>query len=50
MGDADQLLAIEDALATFAAEQIVLVDPDGDLEREARERFDRPIVTVSAAG
>lgn len=50
VGDADQLLAIEDALTTFAAERIVLVDPDGDLEREARERFDPPVIAVSAAG
>jgi hypothetical protein len=47
VGDADQLLAIEDALATFAAERIVLVDPDGDLEDEARERFALPVVTVT---
>jgi hypothetical protein len=50
VGDADQLLAIEDALATFAAERIVLVDPDGDLEGEARERFAQPVVAISASG
>jgi hypothetical protein len=47
VGDADQLLAIEDALATFSAERIVLVDPDGDLAREAEEKFDLPVVAVS---
>jgi hypothetical protein len=46
VGDADQLLAIEDALATFEADQIVLIDPDGDLLREAQERFDRPVIAV----
>lgn len=52
VGDADPLLAIEDALVTFdAAEIIISTWPEGDsnwLERgligKARGRFDRPIV------
>jgi hypothetical protein len=48
VGDANQLLAIEDALATFAAERIVLVDPDDDLSREADEKFALPVVAISA--
>jgi len=48
VGDADQLLAIEDALASFDADRIVLVDPDGDLQREAREKFAVPVVAVEA--
>jgi hypothetical protein len=43
VGDADQLLAIEDALATFEADRIVLVDPDEDLLSEAQKRFDLPV-------
>jgi hypothetical protein len=48
VGDADQLLAIEDALATFEADRIVLVDPDEELERRARERFQIPVEVLSA--
>jgi hypothetical protein len=43
VGDADQLLAIEDALATFAADRIVLVSPEDGLADEARERFEIPV-------
>jgi hypothetical protein len=43
VGDADQLLAIEDALATFAADRIVLVSPDDGLADEARKRFEIPV-------
>jgi uncharacterized LabA/DUF88 family protein len=43
VGDADQLLAIEDALATFEADRIVLVSPDEDLLSEAQKRFDLPV-------
>lgn len=43
-GDADQLLAIADALAGFDADQIVLVDPDDeDLAEAARHRFELPV-------
>jgi hypothetical protein len=49
VGDADQLLAIGDALAEFEAEQIVLVDPDDDeLAGAARERFGLPVTELSA--
>ena len=49
VGDADQLLAIEDALATFEADRIILVDPDEDLLTEARERFELPVIEIGAA-
>jgi hypothetical protein len=49
VGDADQLLAIADALADFEAEQIVLVDPDDEgLAAAARERFGLPVTELSA--
>lgn len=49
VGDADQLLAIGDALAEFEAEQIVLVDPDDEsLADAARERFGLPVTELSA--
>ena len=49
VGDADQLLAIADALAVFEAEHIVLVDPDDEgLAAAARERFVLPVTELSA--
>jgi hypothetical protein len=49
VGDADQLLAIGDALAEFEAEHIVLVDPDDEeLAAAARERFGLPVTELSA--
>jgi hypothetical protein len=49
VGDADQLLAIADALAEFEAERIVLVDPDDEgLAAAARERFGLPVTELSA--
>jgi hypothetical protein len=46
-GDADQMLAIQDALAEFEAEHIVLVDPDDDeLATGARERFGLPVTVL----
>jgi hypothetical protein len=48
VGDADQLLAIEDALATFEADRIILVGPDEDLLTEARERFELPVMELGA--
>jgi hypothetical protein len=49
VGDADQLLAIGDALAEFEAEQIVLVDPDDEeLAGAARKRFGLPVTQLSA--
>jgi hypothetical protein len=48
VGDADQLLAIGDALAEFEAEQIVLVDPlDDELAAAARERFGLPVTELA---
>lgn len=51
VGDSDPLQAIEDALATFDADRIVLVEHEGegdyreddDLAAQARERFGRPV-------
>jgi hypothetical protein len=49
VGDADQLLALADALAEFEAERIVLVDPDDEgLAAAARERFGLPVTELSA--
>jgi hypothetical protein len=49
VGDADQLLAIGDALAVFEADHIVLVDPDDEeLAAAARDRFGLPVTEVSA--
>ena len=49
VGDADQLLAIGDALAEFEAEHIVLVDPDDEeLAAAARGRFGLPVTELSA--
>jgi hypothetical protein len=49
VGDADQLLAIGDALAEFEADHIVLVDPDDeDLAAAAREKFGLPVTELSA--
>jgi hypothetical protein len=49
VGDADQLLAIGDALAEFEADRIVLVDPDDEeLAATARQRFGLPVSEISA--
>jgi hypothetical protein len=49
VGDADQLLAIGDALAGFEAEHVVLVDPDDEeLAGAVRERYDLPVTELSA--
>src|ERR1700709_639683 len=49
VGDADQLLAIGDALAEFEAEQVVLVDPDDEgLAAAVRERYGLPVTELSA--
>jgi hypothetical protein len=49
VGDADQLLAIGDALAEFEAEHVVLVDPDDDgLAAAVRERYGLPVTELSA--
>jgi hypothetical protein len=52
LGDSEPLQAIQDALATFPADRIVLVEhpvgerdyrEDGDLPAQARERFGLPV-------
>jgi nucleotide-binding universal stress UspA family protein len=52
VGDSEPLVAIEDALRTFAADRIVLIGhernaadyrEDADLPREVRERFGLPV-------
>jgi hypothetical protein len=49
IGDADQLLAIGDALAEFEADHIVLVDPDDEeLAASAREKFGLPVTEIAA--
>jgi hypothetical protein len=49
VGDADQLLAIGDALAEFEAEHVVLVDPDDEeLAAAVRERYGLPVTELSA--
>jgi hypothetical protein len=49
VGDADQLLAIGDALAEFEADHVVLVDPDDeDLAGAVRERYGLPVTELAA--
>jgi hypothetical protein len=49
VGDADQLLAIGDALAEFEADRVVLVDPDDEgLAAAVRERYGLPVTEVTA--
>ncbi|HTT94007.1 MAG TPA: hypothetical protein VMF55_05005 [Solirubrobacterales bacterium] len=49
VGDADQLLAIGDALAEFEAERVVLVDADDEeLAGAVRERYGLPVTELSA--
>lgn len=55
VGESDPLVAIQDALATFAAEQIVIFTHAGDEKRyrekdvvaQARERFSVPVVAAT---
>jgi hypothetical protein len=44
-GDSEGIVAIEDALATFQADRIVVVD-DPEVAEQARERFDVPVVAL----
>jgi hypothetical protein len=46
-GDSEGLLAIQDALATFPADRVVVVD-DPEVADEAAERLDVPVVAVAA--
>jgi hypothetical protein len=49
VGDADQLLAIGDALAEFEAERVVLVDADDEeLAAAVRDRYGLPVTELSA--
>ena len=58
VGDADPLIAIEDALAIFPADQLIIsTHPEGrsnwlerNVVRRARERFDVPTAHVVVAG
>ena len=42
-GESDPLLAIQDALQTFPADEIVLFTGDEKLVDDARDRFDLPV-------
>jgi glycine/D-amino acid oxidase-like deaminating enzyme len=48
-GDSEPLVALQDALATFPADRIVLFvgDDEHDLRAEAEERFSIPVTDVS---
>jgi hypothetical protein len=46
-GESEGLLAIQDALATFPADRVVVVD-DPEVAAEASERFDVPVSSVKA--
>ena len=51
IGDADPMLAIADALATFAADEIIVVgrpEHSAELVMRARRRFALPIRTATA--
>ena len=45
-GDSEGMLAIQDALASFPADRVVVVD-DPDVAEEATERLDVPVHAVS---
>jgi hypothetical protein len=46
-GDSEGLVALEDALASFPADRVVVVD-DPEVAEEAAERLDVPVLAVSA--
>ena len=46
-GESEGLLAIQDALATFPADRLVVVD-DPEVAEEAAQRFDVPVSAVRA--
>lgn len=51
VGDSNPILAVEDALRVFPADEVVVVegeDADGKLTAELRERLDRPVEAVPA--
>jgi hypothetical protein len=43
LGDANQMQAIDDALALFAPDEVAIVGPAGDVEERARRRFSLPV-------
>lgn len=50
VGDSNPMLAIEDALREFPADEVVVVageQTDGDLTSELRQRLDRPVEAMS---
>jgi hypothetical protein len=44
VGESEPLLALQDALATFDADVVLLLSGDEELEREAAARFDARVV------
>jgi hypothetical protein len=46
-GDSEGLVAIQDALATFPADRVVVVD-DPEVADEAAERLDVPVLAIAA--
>jgi broad specificity polyphosphatase/5'/3'-nucleotidase SurE len=44
VGESEPLLALQDALATFPADLVLLLVGDEQLEREATERFDARVL------
>jgi len=46
-GDSEGLVALEDALATFPADRVVVVD-DPEVAEEASERLDVPVVAAQS--
>jgi hypothetical protein len=46
-GESEGILAIQDALATFPADRVVVVD-DPEVAAEASERFDVPVTAANA--
>ena len=46
-GDSEGIVALQDALATFQADRVVVVD-DPDVADEASERLDVPVTAVQS--
>jgi hypothetical protein len=46
-GDSEGLVALQDALATFPADRVVVVD-DPEVAEEASERLDVPVVAAQS--
>jgi hypothetical protein len=44
VGESEPMLALQDALATFPADLVLLLSGDDELEREARETLDVRVV------